>query len=171
MANDQKEKHPNAAIIELLRRTRELLDGPQKNGGNYGKVIETHAFTASGIGVEDSEETAVRWSMVGALAKLGMPRLPWTRSPIPGLVDTQNFDAAWNFLYGASILQGPYTVNGINNRGWDHAKDLLDFAILLAEEMVAITPVAAMASGVPPSLNLRRRFEAIAKARGVQIPS
>lgn len=171
MTEHPNTKHPNAEILDLLRRTRELLDGPQKNGGNYAKVIETHAFTASGIGVEDSDETAARWTVVGALAKLGMPRMAWTRAPIPGLRDTQNFDAAWNFLYGASILQGPYTVNGVNNRGWEQVRDLLDFAILLAEECVAVTPVAGMAAGAVPSLALRRRFELIAKTRGVEIPS
>lgn len=168
--NDQKEKHPNAEILDLLRRTRELLDGPQKNGGNYAKVIETHAFTAGGIGVDDSNETAARWTVVGALAKLGMPRFAWTAAPVPGLRDTQNFDAAWRFLYGAALLQGPYTVNGINNRGWEQIRDLIDFAILLADESVSVLP-QALHPGTP-SLALRRRFEMIAAARpGVEIPS
>lgn len=169
--SEPEKAHPNAEILDLLRRTRELLDGPQKDGANYAKVVECHAFTPAGIAVDDSEETAARWSVVGALAKLGMPRFAWTKAPVPGLRDTQNFDAAWQFLYGAALLQGPYTVNGINNRGWEPCRDLLDFAILLAEECAVIVPQAALATGQAPSLALRRRFEAIAKARGVEIPS
>lgn len=164
MPTDPK-SHPNAEVVELLRRTRDLLAGPQKNGANLAKVEEAHSFTASGIGCEAWDELAARWTITGALAKFSMAPIPWPTSPIPGLRNEAVFDCAFRFLYGAAIIEAPQTVNGVNNRGWDAVRDLIELAILLAEEGAAILPVVAMPHGKVPSPELRKHLERIAQAK------
>src|SRR5215469_5510361 len=158
------EKHPNADVIEVLQKVRELLDGPEKNAACYAPAIECHAFNEGGYPVDDLDAAAVRWSVVGALAKLGMPRvMPWIVGKAPEGLGTQRdsrvFDKAFGFLYAAAAVQGPYTINGISNRSWDSARDLLLFAELLATEQVVIASQPIVTTGRQPSLELQRKFE------------
>jgi len=173
MSTDPK-SHPNTELVELLRRTRDLLAGPQKRGENLAKVEEAHSFTASGIGCEAWDETAARWTITGALARFAMAPLPWSKTPVSGLRGEVLFDDAFRYLFAAAILQAPQTVNGVNNRGWDAVRDLLEFAILLAEHEATIMPVLVLPQGGTPSPELRKRLEQILQARGasgVQVPS
>jgi len=164
MKTDPK-SHPNAEVVELLRRTKDLLAGPQKLGENLAKVEEGHSFTASGIGCEAWDPLAARWTITGALAKLCMAPIPWPTSPMPGLRSEFLFDGAFRFLYGAAILEAPQTVNGVNNRGWDAVRDLIELAILLAEHQAAILPVLSLPNGPAISFELRKRLERIAQQR------
>lgn len=166
--------HPNVEVVELLRRTKDLLAGPQKNGAALAKVEEAHSFTASGIGCEAWDETAARWTITGALARFAMAPLPWSKTPMPGLRSEVLFDDVFRYLFAAAILQAPQTVNGVNNRGWDAVRDLIEFAILLAEHEATIMPVLVLPDGKVPSPDLRKRLEQIVQARGVsrlQVPS
>jgi hypothetical protein len=172
--NTDPKSHPNAEIIELFRRTLDLLAGPQKNGANLSKVEEAHSFTASGIGCEAWDETAARWTITGALAKFSMAPIPWNVTPMPGLRSEIRFDDAFRYLFAAAFLQAPQTVNGVNNRGWNAVRDLIEFAILLAEHDAHIAPMLVLPNGRTPSLELRKRLEQILQTRGiqgVQVPS
>lgn len=172
MTADPK-SHGNAEIVELLRRTKDLLAGPQKRGESLAKVEEAHSFTASGIGCEAWDETAARWTITGALARFCMAPIPWNVTPLPGLRSEVLFDEAYRFLFSAAILAAPQTVNGVNNRGWDAVRDLIELAILLAEHEAAILPMLILPQGKTPSPELRKRLEQIRQASGasVQIPS
>ena len=80
--NPDAKSNPNAEVIELLRRTLDLLAGPDKKGSNLARVEEAHSFTASGIGCEAWDETAARWTITGALAKFAMAPIPrWAIDP------------------------------------------------------------------------------------------
>ena len=171
---DKGSAHPNGEVVDLLRRTLDLLAGPQKNGANLAKVEEAHSFTASGIGCEAWDETAAKWSIIGALARFSMAPFPWPATPLPGMRKEVLFDDAFRFLFAAAVLQAPQTVNGVNNRGWDAARDLIEFAILLAEHQATIIPMLALPGNTHPSPELRKRLEQILQARGiqnVQVPS
>jgi len=173
MSADPK-SHPNAEVVELLHRTRDLLAGPLKAGENLAKVEEAHSFTAAGIGCEAWDEMAGRWTITGALARFAMAPVPWSQTPKPGLRNELLFDAAFRFLFAAAILEAPQTVNGVNNRGWDSVRELIELAILLAEHEAQVLPVLMLPNGKTPSPELRRRLERIIKARGasaVQMPS
>jgi hypothetical protein len=166
--------HPNAELVELLRRTRDLLGGPQKRGENLAKVEEAHSFTASGIGCEAWDETAARWTITGALAKFSLIPIPWAKTPIPGLRNEALFDGAFRYLFGAAILEAPQTVNGVNNRGWDAVRDLIELAIMLAEHETFIAPALILPQGKTPSPELRKRLERILEVTGanrLQVPS
>jgi hypothetical protein len=167
MSTDLK-SHPNTEVVELLRRTMDLLSGPQKLGENLAKVEEAHSFTASGIGCEAWDELAARWTIAGALAKFSMAPLPWSTTPMPGLRSEVLFDDAFRYLFAAAFLQAPQTVNGVNNRGWDAVRDLIEFAIMLAEHDARIAPMLVLPNGKTPSLELRKRLEQILQARGIQ---
>jgi hypothetical protein len=166
--------HPNAEVVELLRRTRDLLGGPEKNGAALAKVEEAHSFTASGIGCEAWDTLAARWTLTGALAKFSMAPIPWQLLPpgspqctgVKGMRSEIVFDAAFRFLFGAAILEAPQTVNGVNNRGWDAVRDLIEFAILLAEHQAAILPALSLPGGLP-SFELRKRLEGIAQTKNL----
>lgn len=80
MSADPK-SHENWEVVDLLRRTLDLLAGPQKNGANLAKVEEAHSFTESGIGCEAWDETAARWTIVGALARFTIKPLSWLDFP------------------------------------------------------------------------------------------
>jgi hypothetical protein len=176
--------HPNAEVVDVLRRTLDLLAGPDKKGSALAKIEESHSFTASGIGCEAWDETAAKWSIIGALAKFTMPVLPWNVTPVPGAGSTLNppgirlrkeilFDDSFRYLLAAAIMERPQTVNGVNNRGWDAVRDLIELAILLAEQDARILPALILPNGGVPSPELRKRLERIAlmgKA-GVQVPS
>jgi hypothetical protein len=176
--NDSK-THPNTETIELLRRTLDLLAGSDKKGSNLARVEEAHSFTASGIGCEAWDETAARWTITGALAKFAMAPIPWPDlhlpkpgSLIPRPVMLRNellFDGAFRHLFAAAVLQAPQTVNGVNNRGWDAVRDLIELAILLADNQATIMPVLALPKGSVPSLALRKRLEQIAQASGAEM--
>lgn len=172
MSTDPK-SHPNAQLVEVLRRTLDLLAGPTKHGENLAKVEEAHSFTASGIGCEAWDETAARWTITGALAKFCMAPLPWAITPMPGLRSEVLFDDAFRLLFAAAILAAPQTVNGVNNRGWDAVKDLIEFAILLAEQQATVMPVLVLPQNTHPSPELRKKLEQILQTRGagVQVPS
>ena len=173
MSADPK-SHGNAEVVELLRRTKNLLAGPQKRGENLAKVEEAHSFTASGIGCEAWDESAARWTITGALARFAMNPIAWTVTPLPGLRNEMLFDDAFRYLFAAAILQAPQTVNGVNNRGWDAVRDLIEFAIMLAEHEASVLPVLVLPNGKTPSPELRKRLEQILQARGasnVQVPS
>jgi hypothetical protein len=173
MSADPK-SHGNTEVVELLRRTRDLLAGPTKNGENLAKVEEAHSFTAGGIPCEAWDELAGRWSITGALAKFAMAPLPWSKTPLPGVRTEVLFDSAFRYLFAAAILENPQTVNGVNNRGWDAVRDLIEFAILLAEHEVQVLPMLALPPGKTLSPELRERLERIVKVRGatsVQVPS
>lgn len=173
MATDPK-SHPNAEVVELLRRTMDLLAGPLKKGENLAKVEEFHSFTASGIGCEGWDETAAKWSIVGALAKFSMDPFSWNVTPISGLRNEELFDSTFRWLFAAAILDHPQTVNGANNRGWDAVRDLIEFAILLAENEAQVLPVVFLPPHKVPSPELRKRLQQIQQARGVniaQVPS
>ncbi len=166
--------HGNAEVIEILRRTKDLLAGPTSwPGKNLAKVEESHSFTASGIGCEAWDVSASRWTLVGALAKFSMAPIGWAVTPVPGLRGEMLFDAAFNLLFAAAVIQAPQTVNGVNNRGWDAVRDLLDLAILLAEHEAAVMPMLVLPNGRVPSPELRKRLEQImqVKGAGVQVPS
>jgi hypothetical protein len=176
METDPK-SHPNGEVVDLLRRTFDLLAGPQKNGANLAKVEEAHSFTESGIGCEAWDETAARWSITGALAKFSMAPLPWTHPLVnaaPQMRKEVLFDDAFRYLCAAAILVAPQAVNGVNNRGWDAARDLIELAILLAEHQASIMPMLILPRNTHPSPELRKRLEQILQARGasgVQVPS
>lgn len=165
MTADPK-SHPNTEVVELLRRTKDLLGGPDKNGAALAKVEEAHSFSSSGIGCEAWDELAARWTLTGALAKFSMAPIPWPKSPMPGLRSEVLFDGAFRFLFGAAILEAPQTVNGVNNRGWDAVRDLIELAILLAEHQAAILPVLSLPGG-PPSFELRKRLARIAETKNL----
>jgi hypothetical protein len=172
VSNDPK-SHPNQELVELLRRTRDLLAGPQKRGECLAKVEEAHSFTTSGIGCEAWDELAARWTITGALAKFSLVPIPWGKTPIPGLRNEALFDDAFRYLFGAAILEAPQTVNGVNNRGWDAVRDLVDLAILLAEHQARIVPVLVLPKDVVPSPELCKRLEQILTSRGanrMQVP-
>ena len=183
MSTDPK-SHPNAEVVELLRRTMDLLAGPQKRGENLAKVEEAHSFTASGIGCEAWDETAARWTITGALACLAMAPLSWAETGLPvkvsaginlsALRNEVLFDDAFRYLFAAAILQAPQTVNGVNNRGWDAVRELIDLAILLAEHEASVLPLLMLPQNTHPSPELRKRLEQIQQARGasnLQVPS
>ena len=173
MSTDPK-SHPNSEVVELLRRTMDLLTGPQKRGENLAKVEESHSFTASGIGCEAWDETAARWTITGALARFAMAPIPWDVIPLPGLRGEMLFDGAFRYLFAAAILQAPQTVNGVNNRGWDAVRELIDLAILLAEHDASVLPLLMLPQNTHPSPELRKRLEQIQQARGasnLQMPS
>ena len=167
--------------MDLLRRALDLLAGPQKNGANLARVEEAHSFTASGIGCEAWDELAAKWSITGALAKFSMAPVGWSSipgemrsGPIRNMRKEVLFDSAFRFLFAAAIIQAPQTVNGVNNRGWDAVRDVLDLAILLAENSAAVMPVIALPPNAVPSPELRKRLQELAQARGiesVQVPS
>jgi hypothetical protein len=164
----------NAKIVDLLRRTLDLLAGPKKNGANLAKVEEAHSFTASGIGCEAWDELAAKWTVTGALAKFSMDPLPWSVTPLPGLRNVVIFDDAFRYLYAAAIIQAPQTVNGVNNRGWDAVRDVIELAILLAENEAQVMPLLSFPAGRMPSPELRKRLEELAQMKGassVQVPS
>lgn len=166
----------NPEITDLLLKTKALLAGPQKLGENLAKVEEAHSFTASGIGCEAWDATAARWTLVGALAKFSMAPPPWSAgvpAPLVGIRSEVLFDGAFRYLFAAAIIQAPQTVNGVNNRGWDAVRDLIDFAILLAEHGAVIRPDVILPPGVHPSPELRKCFEEISgvKVANVQVPS
>lgn len=174
--------HGNAEVVELLRRTMDLLAGPLKKGENLAKVEEAHSFTASGIGCEAWDETAARWSITGALAKFSMAPIAWQLLPpgsprLTGIGKMRSelvFDSAFRYLFAAAIMAAPQTVNGVNNRGWDAARDLITLAILLAEHEANVLPALILPGNTHPSPELRKRLEEILEARsasGVQIPS
>lgn len=179
--------HENAQVVDALQRTKDLLAGPQKRGENLAKVEEAHSFTASGIGCEAWDEVAARWTITGALAKFCMAPIPWTALPCerplpgashlatlpPGLRSELIFDSAFRYLFAAAILQAPQTVNGVNNRGWDAVRDLIELAIILAEHEASIMPMLILPNGRVPSPELRTRLEQILKtsAAGAQVPS
>jgi hypothetical protein len=177
-----------ARVIELLRRVLDLLAGPQKHGENLAKVEEAHSFTASGIGCEAWDEVAARWSITGALAKFSMAPLAWTalprEHPLPGVSRSGTpvrslrseiyFDEAFRYLFGAAIMEAPQTVNGVNNRGWDAVKNLIELAIMLAEHDATIMAAMYLPNGRTMSPELRKRLEGILQARaasGKQVPS
>lgn len=173
MNADRKDK-PNAEIVELLHRVLDLLNGPQKNGGNLARVEEVHSFTASGIACEPWDETAARWTIAGALGKFSMTPIPWPATPLPGLRGEMLYDAAYRYLFAAAIIAAPQTVNGVNNRGWDAARDTIELAILLAEHGASIMPALMLPNGVLPSPELRKRLEMLAgisQAGKIQVPS
>lgn len=166
--------HPNTEVVELLRRTKDLLAGPLKAGENLAKVEEAHSFTAGGFPCEAWDELAGRWTITGALAKFAMAPIPWSQTPLPGLRSEMLFDSAFRFLFAAAILENPQTVNGVNNRGWDAVRDLIEFAILLAEHEAQVLPMLVLPNGKTPSPELRERLERIVKVRGateMQVPS
>jgi hypothetical protein len=175
--NHESQITNTAEVVDLLRRTLELLAGPTKHGENLAKVEEAHSFTASGIGCEAWDETAARWSITGALARFSMAPLGWVESaklPVRGVRSENLFDSAYYYVFAAAILQAPQTVNGVNNRGWDAARDLLEFATLLAENEADVMPVLILPKGRIPTPALRERIEQIVKARGaqsIQVPS
>lgn len=176
--------HPNAEVVDVLQRTLDLLAGPDKKGSALAKIEEAHSFTASGIGCEAWDETAAKWSIIGALAKFTMPVLPWNVTPVPGAGSTLSppmrglrseilFDGAFRYLLAAAIMERPQTVNGVNNRGWAAVVDLIELAILLAEHDAQILPAIILPNGGQPSPELRKRLERIIQVRGagVQVPS
>jgi hypothetical protein len=184
--NTDPKSHPNAELVELLRRTLDLLGGPKKDGANLAKVEEAHSFTASGIGCEAWDELAARWSITGALARFSMKPLSWSDLPRPEPgegyrndppIKTMRseflFDAAFRYVFGAAILQAPQTVNGVNNRGWDAVRDVIQLAILLAENEAAVLPAMMLPPGKTPSPRLREYLERILQAQGAdnQVPS
>jgi hypothetical protein len=160
-------------VVDLLRRTLDLLAGPTKRGENLAHVEEAHSFTAAGIGCEAWDELAARWSIVGAMAKFSMDsftaQAPLTGSLALRIRREELFDAAFRYVFAAAILQAPQTVNGVNNRGWDAARDLLEFATLLAENEADVIPFLILPQGRVPTPALRQRLEQIAKARGAQL--
>lgn len=170
--------HPNAEVMDLLRRTLGLLAGPQKNGGNLAKVEEAHSFTESGIGCEAWDETAARWTITGALARFTIKPLSWRvvpRSPLlPRIYEEITFDGAFRYLLGAAIMEAPQTVNGVNNRGWDAVKSLIELAILMAEQDATVMPTLYLPNDKVMSPDLRKRLEQIIHARSasnLQVPS
>lgn len=178
--------HGNAEIVDLLRRMLDLLGGPDYThpGGNLAKVEEAHSFTASGISCEAWDQTAARWTLVGALAKFCMAPAGLSDLPDPALREAVSawklaarnavlFDDSFRYLFSAAILQAPQTVNGVNNRGWDATRDLLEFAILLAEHEAVVMPMLVLPDGRVPSPELRKRLEQIMQVKGasVQVPS
>lgn len=176
MSTDPK-SHGNAEVVELLRRTLDLLAGPRKKGENLAKVEEAHSFTASGIGCEAWDEPAAKWSITGALAKFSMAPVSFSlipRGPMQPVRNEMLFDSAFRYLFAAAILQAPQTVNGVNNRGFDAVRDLITLAILLAEHEANVLPVLVLPQNMHPSPALRKRLEEILQARGasgVQVPS
>jgi len=175
MKNDIGKQHQNAAVLEVLKQVADLLAGPEKRGSALARVEESHSFTASGIGCQAWDETAAKWSIIGALAKFTMPLVPWNVSPMPGLRNEALFDAAFNYLLAAAILQAPQTVNGVNNRGFHAVQDLIELATLLAEHEAAVLPALIIpphVHGGAPSPELRKHLERIMQARNlVQVPS
>ena len=180
--NADVKSHSNGEVVDLLRRTLDLLAGPQKNGANLAKVQETHSFTVSGIGCEPWDELAAKWSITGALAKFSMARIPWQLLPpgspsltgVRGMRSEIAFDSAFRYLFGAAIMEAPQTVNGVNNRGWDAVKNLLEMAILLAEHDARVMPALYLSNGKIMSPDLRTRLESVIRARqpsGLQVPS
>ena len=182
--NTDPKAHGNAEVVELLKRTLDLLAGPNKKGENLAKVEEAHSFSASGIGCEAWDETAARWTVTGALAKLSMSPFHWADLPknAPGAGYTFSppirneivFDAAFRHLFAAAILEAPQTVNGVNNRGFHAVRDLITLAILLAEHGASILPVLVLPENTHPSPELNKRLEEIVQSRGansVQVPS
>lgn len=176
--NSDPKSHPNAEVVDLLRRTLELLAGPTKHGENLAKVEEAHSFTASGIGCEAWDETAAKWSIIGALARFTIKPLSWRalpRSPaVPRIYEEITFDSAFRYLFGAAIMEAPQTVNGVNNRGWDAVKSLIELAILMAEQDATVMPALYLPNGKVMSPDLRKRLEQIIHARSatnLQIPS
>ena len=181
MSPDPK-AHGNAEVVELLKRTLDLLAGPNKKGENLAKVEEAHSFSASGIGCEAWDETAARWTVTGALARFSMAPIPWQLLPpgapactgVQGMRSEIVFDAAFRHLFAAAILEAPLTVNGVNNRGFHAVRDLITLAILLAEHGASILPVLVLPENTHPSPELRKRLEQIVQSRGadsVQVPS
>jgi hypothetical protein len=79
-----------------------------------------------------------------------MPLIPL--SPVPGLRDESEFNAAWKYLFMAALIQsgGMATTSGINNNGYEAAKELIKSAIELAENgaqlliTLAIDPESAL---------------------------
>lgn len=181
MKPDPQANH-SPEIVDVLRRARDLLAGPAKRGEKLAHVVESHSFTASGLPCEPWYADAARWSLLGALAKFTMdplfvgglpPGLAAAGPNMPQLRREQLFDAAFTFLFAAAVLQAPQTVNGVNNRGWDQVRDLIDLAVLLAEHGATIMPMLVLPKDRHPSPELRKRLEEIVQARGasIQVPS
>lgn len=133
--------------IKVLRQAQRLLTGEVVNkysslvnAENWGKhipawckTIEIHATDEKGNFTEPWDESACRWTAIGAVARYAMKPIPL--SPVPGLRDESQFNAAWKYLFMAALIQsgGTSTPNGINNNGFEATKGLIDFAIRLAE--------------------------------------
>jgi hypothetical protein len=173
--NTQKSQlNPNREIADLLRRVRDLLGGPQRNGANLAQVKESHSYTAGGLEIDPWDPAAARWSLQGALAKFSMPIVtpeagkPWNPAlAAMGVRAEGHFDEAYNFLYAAAVMHGPFTPSGINNQGWDAARDLLDLAITLCENHAAVLPMLSLPVDRAPSPELRMRIERLAQGRGL----
>jgi hypothetical protein len=126
------------------------------------KGTECHAQDQHGNFVEPWDESAVRWTVIGALARYGMRPIPL--SPIPGLRDESEFNAAWKYLFMAALIQsgGTSTPNGINNAGWEKTRDLVDLAIKLAENRAEVLITLALDPGSPMGKEMAAKAAAAA---------
>lgn len=159
----------SAIAVEVLRKARALLAGevfsrtsPLVNGANKDEIIpawcpcyELHAQEANSRPCDPWYELTAKWSVIGALARYGMRPIPL--SPLPGMRDETRFNAAWKYLFMAALVKsgGTSTVNGINNQGWEATKELLDFAIKLAENQAELLLTLA----VEPDSELGREMK------------
>lgn len=126
--------------IKVLRQAQRILTGAFHGSRITGhespqwtKCVEVHATDEKGNFTEPWDESACRWTVIGAVARYAMKPIPL--SPVPGLRDESQFNAAWKYLFMAALIQsgGTSTPNGINNNGFEATKGLIDFAIRLAE--------------------------------------
>ena len=146
-----------ASTVVLLRRAYGAMLGPGGDGANWCKAVECHAQNDAQAGADPWGDDALQFTVVGALARYGMPVIPL--SPMPGLRNEAPFNAAWKYLFMAALLQGGAnkTPNGINNEGWPQAKALLELAIKLAQSDATIL----VALAVDPDTLMGRELQAI----------
>ena len=177
--NPDPQAHSNQDVVDLLRRVLDLLGGPQKNGAALARVEEAHSFTASGIGCEAWDETAASGPSWARSARFSIAPVSWTdiaaeRDASAAMRNEVRFDEAFRYLLGAAIMEAPQTVNGVNNRGWDSVKSLLELAILLAENNATVMPGLFLPVGRTMSPDLKKRLEQVIHARqatNLQVPS
>lgn len=177
MSEFSKSAEPDESVsiaAILLLKARRLLSGEtvprdRINAANkdtitpaWCKVMEGHAQDERGNYVEPWDESACKWSLIGALARYGMRLIPL--SPVPGLRDESQFNAAWKYLFMAALVQSSATStpSGINNNGWEATEKLIDFAIRLAENRAELLITLA----IEPESELGREMAAKAKAAG-----
>lgn len=159
------------ATVSLLKRALDLMAGTDGDGARWCKTVECHAQNHAQEGAEPWGDDAVQVTVIGALARYGMPLIPL--SPMPGLRNEGPFNAAWKYLFMAALLQGGAikTPNGINNEGWPQTKTMLELAIKLAESDANILLTLAAAPDTPMGRELKERQDAAAAAQPEINPS
>lgn len=150
-----------AIALKVLHRAQDTLSHPDR----WCKAAELHAQDAAGSYIQVWDQDASKWSLIGAVALCGMRLAPL--SPVPGLRDESEFNAAWKYLFMAGLLQssGSMTPNGINNNGYESAKSLLAFAIKLAENGAELLITLAIDPDSPMGKEMAAKCETAAAAQ------